>query len=195
MIRPWAALTLAMVLTGCSSPRERLYMLEGTATADLDAAGMRRGTVVLGPISIPPEFDRPQVALLEGGRLAMSEQDRWALPLKQAIPRALADELTQRTHYRFVPPGSAAFESPAARLAVDVMRFEASRTGAVVAAHWVWRPATAHGSPAIEGEASAHAELQGTGYAAVVDSLRRATADLADRIAAQLPPPPPESSD
>jgi uncharacterized protein len=186
VIRRYLWLAFAVILPACSSPRERLYVLDATAASGTPMP--HRETVVLGPVSIPPELDRPQVMVLESGRLVMSEQDRWAVPLKQAIPRALAAELGERTAYRVVAAGSAAIEAPAARLTVDVSRFEASRTGgAVVAAHWLWRP-TGNDAPVIEGDAIAHAGLHGAGYAALVDSLRQATAELAARIAEQLPP-------
>jgi uncharacterized protein len=201
MIRARAALgstitlVLAIALGACSSPRERLYLLDDSAEtteAGPPATTVSRayaGTVVLGPVSIPPELDRPQIMVLEGDQLVMNEQDRWALPLKQAIPRALAVALTQRTPYRFVTLGSAAVEPPLAQMSVDVTRFEVSPTaGALLTAHWVWR-SKVDGSSAIEGEALAHADVHAAGYAGVVGGLRRATTALAERLATQLPTP------
>jgi uncharacterized protein len=189
-------LVLTTTLVACSSPRERLYLLDATTEtgASGGASGVPAprdyaGTVILGPVSIPPEVDRPQIMVLEGDQLAMSEQDRWALPLKQAIPRALAAALAQRTPYRFATMESAAVESPSAHLAVDVTHFEVSPSaGALLTAHWVWRP-TAGGSSTSEGEAAAHADVRAAGSAGAADALRRATTTLAQRIAAELPTP------
>jgi uncharacterized protein len=185
-----ATLALVIVLFGCSSPREHLYLLNSSAASEMsDAQSPPRPTIVLGPVSIPPELDRPQIMVFDGGQLAMSEQDRWALPLKQAIPRAFATELTHRTAYRFVAAGSAAIESPTARLAVDVSRFEASPTdGAWVTVHWAWQPTGAN-ARAMEGDAAAHSALRSKDYAGLVEALQEATVEVAARIAGQLPSP------
>jgi uncharacterized protein len=190
MIPRNATLALVLILVGCSSPREHLYLLDSSAAEAMsNAQSPLRPAVVLGPVSIPPELDRPQIMVFDGGQLAMSEQDRWALPLKQAIPRALATQLTHRTVYRFVALGSAAIESPSARLAIDVSRFEASPAeGASVTVHWVWLPNGADARP-IEGDVAAHSAVRNKDYAGLVEALREATAEVAAQIAGQLPPP------
>jgi hypothetical protein len=120
--------------------------------------------------------------------LTLTEQDRWAVPLRDALPRLLADELTRKSpDRRFVPPSSGAIATPSARLAVDVQRFEGSRSdGVVVRAHWVYRSTVTDSIP-VEGDAEAHAAVSERGYEGFVEALRRASIEVADRIATQLP--------
>ncbi len=187
---------LLATLSACTSPRERLYTLQGPASAGVEAsegvAGgpVHRATVFLGPVSIPAEVDRPQL-VERGGSYhdTLTEQDRWAVPLREALPRLLADELTRKSpERRFVPPSSGAIATPSARLAVDIQRFEGSRgDGVVVRAHWVYRSTVVPDSVPVEGDAEAHAAISGSGYEGFVDALRRATTEVADRIATALP--------
>jgi uncharacterized protein len=186
MIRTCVCLALVSACAACTSPRERLYVLEGSSPDRVE--GDCRGTVVLGPVTIPEEVDRPQIVVREGtDQLVMSEQERWALPLKQAIPRTLAAQLDRRGSYRFVTTSSAAIGSASAHLSVDITRFEVSRTdGAVVDAHWVYRSAPDDADFA-EGDVAARTPVTAAGYDGIVDALRRATDDLAQQIARQLP--------
>ena len=53
-----AVLFLAVIAAGCSSAPSRFYTLNSTATVDGAANG--NVAVIVGPVSIPAEVDRPQ---------------------------------------------------------------------------------------------------------------------------------------
>lgn len=183
----WHGLVLTVMLTGCISPQEHLYLLDEEPPAEANPR-QDRDTVLLGPVTVPPEVDRPQIVVKEeGNEVALNEQQRWAQPLKEALPQLLATELTRASSYRFVIASSATAGTPSARLAVDIEQFQVSRTrGATVAAHWLYRSSA--GGSERNADAVGTARIDGSGYAGLVDALQRATIELAHQIARQLPP-------
>jgi uncharacterized lipoprotein YmbA len=178
---------LLIVLNGCASPREHLYILDNQS-ADAMGRPEIRTTVLLGPVSVPQEVDRPQIVVRDGAsQILLTEQQRWAAPLKDSLPRLLAAELDRNQRdYRFVPTASGAVATPKARLAIDVTRFDVSRVaGATVSAHWVYR-SLEPGSVPIEGNALGQAPVLSGDYAELVDGLRLASIQMAAHIAMQL---------
>jgi uncharacterized lipoprotein YmbA len=183
------ALGLAACLAGCASPRENAYTLESAAPPAPVPAPDQRTTVAVGPVSVPELVDRPQLVVRDGRfGVAIVEQERWAAPLKESLPRVFAAELgRRRPEHRFVAQSAATLEPAAARLALDLTSFDVSpQDGAVIVAHWSYRAA---GKPprVLSGDLSAHASVTGPGYAACVEALHRASEDLADQLAAGLP--------
>ena len=184
----WSYAVLLMWLSACASPREHLYILDNRS-ADAISMSESRATVILGPVSVPQEVDRPQIVVREGpSQIFLNEQQRWAAPLKDSLPRLLATELDRsQSNYRFAPTSSSAVATPKARLAIDVTRFDVSSVaGATVSAHWVYR-SLAQESPPIEGNAIGQAPVSSGGYDELVDALRLASLQVAALIAAQLP--------
>jgi uncharacterized lipoprotein YmbA len=178
---------LLATLNGCASPREHLYILDNQA-ADAIGTPEIRTTVLLGPVSVPQEVDRPQIVVRDGSsQLLLVEQQRWAAPLKDSLPRLLAAELDRnQRNNQFVPVASGAVATPKARLAIDVTRFDVSRVvGATVSAHWVYR-SLEQGSVPIEGNALGQAPVLRGDYADLVEALRRASIQMAVHIAVQL---------
>jgi uncharacterized protein len=176
-----------VLLVACASPREHLYSLED-ASSDVPIGTNDRATVVIERVSVPEVVDRPQLVVREGTyHIRINEQERWATPLKESLPRLLATQLTQRmTDRRFVPMASAAINTPSARLFIDVSSMELARaTGVRVVAHWIYRPVSRDMVP-IEGETTAHTEVTMDGYPGFVDALRRAGIAIAEDIAARL---------
>ena len=177
-----------IMLSGCASPREHLYILDNQP-ADAIGTPEIRTTVLLGPVSVPSEVDRPQIVVRDGpSQILLTEQQRWATPLKDSLPKLLAGEL-DRTQgvYRFVPMSSGAIAAPKARLAIDVTRFDVSRVaGATISAHWVYR-SLEPGSVPIEGNACGQAPVSSGDYAEYVEALRLASIQMAAHIAMHLP--------
>ena len=174
-------------LTACASPREHLYSLED-ASPEVPTGVSDRATVVIDRVSLPEMVDRPQLVVREGTYdIRISEQERWATPLKESLPRLLAAQLTRRiADRRFVPAASAAINAPSARLFIDISTLDMARTtGVRVTAHWVYRPVSRDMVP-VEGDTAAHTEITMDGYPGYVDALRRAGIAIADDIAARL---------
>jgi uncharacterized lipoprotein YmbA len=179
---------LSIALSGCASPREHLYVLDNQS-ADAISTPENRVTVLLGPIDIPQEVDRPQIVVRDGpSQILLIEQQRWAAPLKDSLPRLLAAELDRnQPDHRFVPTSSGAIATPKGKLAIDVTRFDVSAVaGATVSAHWVYR-SLAQGSLPIEGNALGQAPVSSGNYSEYVEALRLATTQMAAQIAMQLP--------
>jgi uncharacterized lipoprotein YmbA len=173
--------------SACVSPNAHLYVLNDLTPDEADSIGSQ-STVLVGPISLPGQIDRPQLVVREGAyQVSISELERWAVPLKEALPELLARRLTTDSgHRRFVAMTSAAIVAPEARVSVDFTSFDVSRSdGARISAHWVYRSIVANATT--EGDGFAHADVTGTGYEGLIDALRRASLALADKIASKLP--------
>lgn len=185
--RGFLGMASLFLLTACASPREHLYSLEDVSR-EAPIGVTDRATVVIERLSLPEEDDRPQLVVREGTYdIRISEQERWATPLKEALPRLLAAQLTRRiADRRFVPAASAAINTPSAHLFIDISNLDMARTtGVRVMAHWVYRPVLRDMVP-VEGDTAAHTEITLDGYPGYVDALRRAGIAIADDIAARL---------
>src|SRR5215471_3629204 len=120
------ALILAWLATalGCASPRERLYTLSGSEPSAVVTAPTLH--VALGPVTIPPVVDRPQLVVRQSAvRLVALEQERWAEPLHEAVPRVLADNMRSQLRNASVTGVSTAQLRADMRIIVEVTRFEA----------------------------------------------------------------------
>jgi uncharacterized lipoprotein YmbA len=92
-------LGLALAVAGCSLLRgpstvpTTFYVLSSTAQSSDVAAG-RELVLGLGPITLPPYLDRPQmVRRVAPNELAFDEFNRWSEPLKQNFARVLGNDL------------------------------------------------------------------------------------------------------
>jgi uncharacterized protein len=179
---------MLLTLNACASPREHYYLLAQPALEN-SVPVAKSSTVLVGPVAIPAEIDRAQIVVRKGNHeVAINEQERWAVPLKEALPRLLAEELSRYFKYtRFVPVVSGISSAAKAQIAIDVTTFEVSyETGATVSLHWVYRSGTAD-RPPVEGDATAHSPVEKGSIESLLDGLRRATMEAADSIAKRLP--------
>ena len=106
---------LASVLLGAcgTTPPAAYYSLDDGAMSV--AARGTTPSVAIVQAKLPDSLDRPQLVIRSGGnRLQLSEQRRWAEPLRSEIPRVLAGDL-----------GRLLDSSRVAALPVDVQRFAA----------------------------------------------------------------------
>jgi len=180
------AIVLAMLATACSlggGVRENYYVLsgpEGAAPADSPGAP----AIYVGPVAVPESVDRSAMVLQSSAnQVDLSDEHRWAEPLKTAIPRVIAENLMRLLN---TPRVMASRTGPAIdsdyRVALDVQRFESSLSqGATIEVLWsvtgkrarspvtgrssVREPAS---SPTPEGVAGAHSR-----------ALARVAADIA----------------
>lgn len=179
------AATLALSsLAGCgSSPKERFYTLSTGTAPDLRADAGAAYTVAIGPVAVPDIVDRPQFVLRTGANEVMvAEQARWAEPLKNEIPRVVADNLAQLlTGARvFAYPQDATLGANY-RVTIDVQRFD-SKLGDAVSIEALWTIRPAKGAPKI-GRTLARETAAGAGYDALVVAHGRALATVSRDIA------------
>jgi uncharacterized lipoprotein YmbA len=133
-------------------------------------------------------YDRPQLVVRESdNRVRLLEQERWAEPLKSAIPRVVAADLgrllgTART----TAYPAAESRDTGYRVALDVQRFDATR-GKGADLDVAWHVHRLPDGPMRDGRTRAREAASGE-YEALVAAQSRALAtvsrDIAEAIAA-----------
>jgi len=92
-----AALATSLILAACAdSQPTRFYTLSGLASERGEALPALPPdlTVGVGPVTLPPYLDRPQLVTRAGSnRVVLADFDSWAEPLEGLFARVLADNL------------------------------------------------------------------------------------------------------
>ncbi len=184
---PIATMLAAAALAGCaSSPKSHFYTLSSGAALERSDA-QTQYSVAIGPVTVPEIIDRPQIVThIAANQVQIAEQERWAGPLKNEIPRVIADNLTQLLDgaYVYVYPQNV---SPNAdyQVPVEVQRFDSALGDAVtVEALWAVRPA--QGGVAKNGRSKVREPTNGDGYDALVAAYSRALAAVSRDIAGAI---------
>lgn len=180
------------LLAGCgSSPQVQLYQLRAEppgvpASAPAAAAS---GRWVLAGVQLPDYLDRDALLLPTGraGLQALPGQ-RWAEPLRDAVPRLLQQDLARLRGVDQVwraplPPGVTAQR----QLRVEIQQFEAADAGlrqVLLAARWVLSDPSGQ-QPARVGALRLQAPLAEASSDALVAAHRQVLWQLAQAIAAQ----------
>jgi uncharacterized lipoprotein YmbA len=174
---------LVALLAGCSStPATRFYMLGPSAEP---VAGLRAGySLSVGPVLIPAVVDRPQIVLQTGpNQVFIAEFDRWAAPLKEAIPRVVAENLSLMLGAQDVAifPRSGPVDA-SYRVTIDILRFESlPDKAAVIDARWTVR-STKDGKTE-SGRAKITEAVRADGYPELVAAYSRALEQLSSQVA------------
>jgi uncharacterized protein len=142
-------LAFGITLNGCSvlSPQQdhtRYFVLTPKAavsTSDPLASQSRSSaiTIGLGPVSIPPYLERPEVVTrLSDTEFSVSDWDRWGEPLEVSVSRVLQQDLAaENPAFQIVPfpwPSKTPIDY---RISVDFQRLERTANGqAEVQATW-----------------------------------------------------------
>lgn len=134
-----AVLTCSLIaLTGCaSSPPVNYYQLEALDQTPIkDSADSP--VLALGPILLPDYLGRTQMVIRgEGARLQLDEFNRWAEPLKEAVPRIVASNLDGLVRDFVVVQFGGRAVAADFRLFGSVRRFDADTRGqAVLIVQW-----------------------------------------------------------
>ena len=178
------ALACGGLVLGCASPRERLYTLsEAEPPAAVTPPTLH---VLVGPVTIPEAVDRPQLVVRHNTvRLVALEQERWAEPLREAIPRVLSDVIGSKLPTASVTRLAAA---PATRwdvrLLVNVTRFDAiPGERVIIETHW-WLQLT-DDQTVPEGNSVARVPVQGgpQDYDAIVAAEAAGLAEIGAELA------------
>jgi uncharacterized lipoprotein YmbA len=179
---------LALALAGCaSSPEERFYTLAATASAPARVGTAAAGySVAVGPVTIPAIVDRPQMVLRTGAnRVLLAEQSRWAEPLKDSIPRAIAGNLAQLLDDGQVSAYHQGLSSEADyQVEIDVQRFESAQgDAATIDVLWAVR---AEGRTRKAGRSLVREPAGGTSIDALVAAHGRALLAVSRDIAVAI---------
>lgn len=191
LLRTLCTATVAiLLLAACgSTPKANLY------TLDDGAPGGGRGSgpsVLLLAASLPELLDRPQLVLREGnGKVVLSEQQRWAEPLRSGIPRVMAADLGRlldSARVAALPNGAPHFDADF-RLTLHVQRLEA-QPGRGVDLDLLWTLQPRQGKE-ILGRSQVHEAVAETATgdsaaATLVAAQRRALGRAAAEVAAAI---------
>lgn len=186
MIRELQLLLLCTaIMVGCGSPpKERFYVL---GSADRMQVNVETATysVDVDRINLPESVDRPQIVLHTGpNQVELSELNRWAEPLKKAIPRFISSQLAQQlgTSRVYTYPQHAL---PAAdyRISIDVLRLEASPKQLEVTLESLWSVHQGIPSDIKSGHSLIREPSSAGDYDALVVAHERALARLSSDIA------------
>jgi uncharacterized lipoprotein YmbA len=185
VIRTLTALALAALLAGCAAaPRESHYTLSSGDSAPPLSGGLPDVGITVVATGLAESVDRPQLVIRRSEtRVDILEQQRWAEPLKSAIPRVVAANLARElgsarvTSQAQTPLGETAY-----RVALDVRRFDSMPgQGASIEVGWTLRRAADN---RVRSGRSVVTEPSAPGYDALVAGHSRALAKVSREIAA-----------
>lgn len=174
-----------VVVVGCgATATSRFYTID--AVAKPDGAPPARLAVAVGPVSIPPSVDRPQIVVqVSPNQVTVDEFNRWAAPLDDSVARAVAGNLAVLLGTTDVAVAPVTGFVPTHRVTIDVQRFESTPgDGVVVEALWAIRPAA--GGAMRSGRTVAREPVQGGTFDAVAAAHSRALERLSNDIAAAI---------
>jgi len=175
-----------LVLAGCGrSPQTNFYTLT-PLVSEATAPRLAGPSIAIAAVTLPELVDRPQLVVPDAGtRVTILETHRWAEPLKSAIPRLLAENISRLLNSDRVAayPQHAAINADY-RLFVDIQRFELADSTVVVDALWEIR--SAKGTKPLTGRSKLVEPVGSTEYEAVVAGYSRAVATLSKEIALSL---------
>lgn len=183
---------LAATLCGCAgSPPVHFYTLSPEAQADSSQIAAETPLrISVGPVSVPDAVDRPHVIVRTGpNQVSLTEEHRWAEPLKTGIPRVIAENLSRLLATREVWAYPQTAAGPVDyRVQVAIQRFESTPgQGVAIDALWSVQPSSAN-EKAVKaglktGRSSVQQPVTGSGYDALAAAHSRALAAISHEIA------------
>lgn len=182
---------LVALLAGCgTSPKARFYTLSSAAppAAEASATGASAYSVNIGPVTVPDMVDRPQLVVRAGAnRLLISEDNRWGEPLRNEIPKVIAQDLAGLlATYRVSAYPQRADEDADYRVIVDIQRFD-STLGGNATIEALWSVTKRSAPPPLKGHTLAtQPATGGDSYDALVAAQRRALSAVSRDIAAAI---------
>ncbi|NVN89280.1 MAG: membrane integrity-associated transporter subunit PqiC [Desulfuromonadales bacterium] len=175
------------LLTGCaSSPQARFYTLIATASQGTPSVQGATPSVAIASVTIPELVDRPQLVVrYDDSSVELLETHRWAEPLKSAVSRAMAENLSRLlVSDRVSSYPQAASLSADFKVYVDLQRFE--YTGKQVELDALWFVRRQDDSPAGNGRSQVREPVTGSGYEGAVAAFSRGLAGVSLEIAQAL---------
>lgn len=178
---------VTVVLMGCgSSPEPRFYTLSagGITASNRNEKAVAEYSVAVGPVTLPEIVDRPQLVIRIGvNQVALLDDHRWAEPLRNGIPRVVAENLAQLLGARQVVtyPYNVSFD-PEYRVLLDIQRFD-SAPGQTVTIDALWAVRRVPDGQPKTGRSLVRESTGGEDYDALVAAHSRALATVSRDIA------------
>ena len=185
---------LALSVEGClfsrgSNPPARYWMLDSLPGPPSETAMDSLRILGVGPVSIPPHLDRPELVTRTGANeLHVHARDFWAEPLRVSVKRVLAEDLTvlvpdlRTVLFPWKGPGR-----PDYQLAVEISRLDARPGGPVeLLANYVLT--SEDGETLLVDTAWIRQAFEEDETAVIVAAVSKAVEVLSRKIAGQLTP-------
>jgi len=181
-----------LVLSGCfgSTPPTQFYLLPSPTSVDTappSSASQRDLTIGVGPVTLPPYLDRPQIVTRASqARLILGEFDQWGAPLRDSVTRSLAENLSLLvpTDRVVLHPWSRT-TVPDYQVTLEVLQFDAGPGGAVILAVR-WQILNADEKELVVRKSRLTAAAGGHEYEATVTAMGRTLDALSRDMAAAL---------
>ena len=180
-----ATVLLGLMLAACGgAPKDNYYTLTAPQAPSGAAAGSV--SVFVGPVLVPEGVDRaPMVIRMGPNQVDVRDDQRWAEPLKHAIPRVVSENLMRELGTTRVSWNRLGSTQPVDyRVSIDVQRFDSSfEQGAAIDAAWTITPAK---GAARSGRSSIQEPAASKDPSGVAAAHSKALARLAGEIAAAM---------
>src|SRR5262245_57988989 len=180
------------VLSGClgSTPPTQFYLLTPLTSPDTAppaSAGWRDRTLGVGPVTVPPYLDRPQIVTRASrAKVVLADLDQWAAPLADTIARVLAEDLSLLipTERVVLHPWPRTLD-PDYQVTVEVLQFDRGPGGEVVLVAR-WSLLDRDGKDLVLRTSRLSQAAGGTDYEAAVTAMGRTLEALARDMVATL---------
>jgi len=173
-----------LILSACGSTggKERFFTLNAP---EPPAAADGAPSVAVVSVTVPDLVDRPQIVVRTGpNQVGMSEQARWAEPLRGAIARVVTANLAAAMNGKVAPQRGA---DPDYRVTLDLQRFESTLAdGVLIDAVWSVTPKS--GERRV-GRTVAREKARGPDYDGLAAAHSAALATVSKEIAAAIAKP------
>jgi uncharacterized lipoprotein YmbA len=177
---------LLAACVGAPAPREQFFTLSspnpGVAPPASDTP-----SIYVGPVTVPEAVDRPSMVLRTSpNQVDVSDDYRWAEPLRNAIPRVIGDVLARDLAISRVLTSRSASATPVdVRVAIEIEQFDSSlANGATIDAVWSVKN-TANGKSR-NGRSAVHEAMISQGPAGIAAAHSRALENIGKEIAAAV---------
>ena len=183
-----AIVLLSMLLAGCAVAPPRYYTLAAVppdAAAQAVAATAAPSRIVVGPVNLPDYLDRRPIITRDNAyAIRLANNDYWAAPLQDMVPRVLVADLAARLpndRFEGFPELSGDY-----RIVVDIDRFDVDASGlATLTARLRIYGKTAP-QALLVGDATLQQQADASDYQAGTAALSAVLGDLADHLAQAL---------
>ncbi len=176
--------SVAVIAAGCASAPSKFYTLNSTAKSDDGFSS--HCAVVVGPVTIPTEVDRPQFTVqIAPNRVAIDEFNRWAEPLNENIARVIAADLSTLLGTPRVTAVPLANLNPDYRVSLAIQKFE-SKPGQSVQIEALWTIRQTAEGATFSGRTVADEPVTNQDYSTLAAAHSRALAKVSADIAAVI---------
>jgi len=172
---------VVIFVTGCASAPSHYYTLSAAIEPAATSSDL---SVVVGPVSVPAEVDRPQMVVSTGpNQVKVDEFNLWASPLQNNITRVVAENLVVLlgTPHVTLFPQTVSTDADY-RVAIEVQRFD-STLGDAATLDAVWTVRRMKGDKTETGRTTMREAVQEKGYDALAAAHSRAMTRLSRDIA------------